>query len=707
VTSDSYRIGVDIGGTFTDCVVLDARGRVTLAKALSTPADFTVGIWNALDGAAGQLGRDRRELLRRTDAFLHSTTIAENAIVDGNLARTGLITSAGFGYTLWATRGGYGRWSGLSEEEKRDPINTDKPPPLVPLGLVREVAERVDRGGLTLRSPDAEELRRTGRELLDQGVDAVAVSFLWSFLAPANESLAVAVLRELRDDLFVIAANEAAPTIGEYERTSTAVISAAVGPLVERYLDSLAGGLRDQEFSGSLLVMQSYGGLVGVDQAKRNPAALIESGPVAGLMGCARLGGATGQDNIISADMGGTTFKVGTVRSGTVDYQRESSVVRYHMSLPKVDVASFGLAGGSIVRYDAADSVPRIGPRSAGSYPGPACYGNGGTDPTVTDADAVLGYLNPAYFLGGHRLNLDASIEAFVGLARQLGTAERDAASAVYRMANGMIHDFLHKTTVQRGLDPREYLLFSTGGTAGMHLPAVAQDLGVAGVVIPYSASVHGAFGLVTGDVVVEEMTTRPVAHPAPISDVASVFDALTDVAAERLALAAPPGSVSRISWMVDMRFRRQVHILTVPVAEFEPSQRRAADEAMLATAVERFETQYERRYGPGSAYREAGVELVAFRVRATAATAHRFDRQPPSAESSHSAAHVERREAWIPDLDAFGQVDGYDFDLLPTGATVPGPAIIWTPITTVVLGSRQTAHVDGLRNLEVRWSAA
>jgi N-methylhydantoinase A len=284
-----------------------------------------------------------------------------------------------------------------------------------------------------------------------------------------------------------------------------------------------------------------------------------------------------------------------------------------------------------------------------------------------------------------------------------MALSAEDAAAAVYRISNALIYDFLHKTTVERGLDPRHYALFSTGGTAGMHLPAAGQELGVASVVVPHSASVHGAFGLVTSDVVVEELATRPVVYPADPFVIEGIFGELSRTAEQRLERVERWKGTAQVDWSIDMRFRRQVHLVTVPLTAFSFGSRPTLTASLLDDAVERFERLYEGRYGPGSAYREAGVELVTFRVRVAADTGHRFQRADKS--PGDRPKHVEVRRAWIPDDARFGDMRCYDFQSLSPGSIVEGPAIIWTPITTIVLTARQRGAVDGWRNIEITWS--
>jgi N-methylhydantoinase A len=694
----SYIVGVDIGGTCTDCVVVDVGGNVTLGKAFSTPPDFSGGILDAVNVAAQQLGTKAGTLLSDTRLFLHSTTVAENAVVDGTLARTGVITTRGFEDTLFAMRGGYGRWSGLTEDEKRNPVETDKPPAIVPRALVVGVRERIDASGAVKASAVEADIVQAVQTLLAAGVDGIGVSTLWSFANPVTERHVAEVVKRLAPDAFLTLSHEIAPVVGEYERTSTAALNAGLGPVVHRYLDSLRGKLAEHGFSGQLLVAQAYGGLLPVDEAATRPVGMIESGPVSGLVGSQSLGERLGLKNVIAADMGGTTFKVGTIREGLIEYQRESMVLRYHYALPKMDVVSLGLAGGSIISFDERTRTPRIGPKSAGSYPGPVCYAHGGEEPTITDIDAILGYLSPAYFLGG-RADLDIPRARRIfeeKIAEHLGLDLIPAAAAMYRLANSLFYDLLHKTTVQRGLDPRRFALFSFGGTAGMHVGAYGEDLGVSQIVIPYSASVHGAFGLVTADVAHEDQITHPLRAPFDLAAVEQSYGELEARITKQLEAEGFDRAQMRLNRAVDMRYRRQVHIVTVPFVGD------VASEESLERTVELFERLYEEKYGPESAYREAGIELVSFRVRGLGAVGkHEFHAEEVG-EPEAAAALVARVDAWVDKAGELQEVPGYDFDRLRPGNAIPGPAIVWTPITTLVVPPGQIARLDEHRNLVV-----
>jgi N-methylhydantoinase A len=700
VAPREYVVGIDIGGTCTDCTVVDQDGVLTLGKAFTTYPTFTDGIADVLGVVAGELGIDVATLLGSTRLFLHSTTVAENALVNEELAPAGLITTRGHADTLFSTRGGYGRWSGLTEEEKRNPIETEKPPPLLPRSMVRGVKERVDTHGEVLTPLDEDELRSAVQSLVDDGAKAIGVAFLWSFANPANERAARDVIEKHWPDVFVSTSHELAPIIGEYERSSTVALNSLLGPIVGEYLAELRDRLEQLGFDGRMLVMQAAGGLLPWEKAARKPVGMIESGPISGLVGSKFQGELIGLTNIIAADMGGTTFKVGVVREGLIEYQWEPTVLRYHYALPKMDVVSLGVAGGSIVSIDERTGLPQIGPQSAGSYPGPVCYDHGGTEPTITDVDAVLGYLNPAFFLGG-REGLDiekarAALEEKV--AKPLGMSTIEAAGAIYRLTNSMIYDLLHRATVQRGLDPRRFALFSFGGTAGLHVARYGAELGVDPIVIPHSASVQGAFGVVSSDVIYEEQVSQPVRLPADVDTLNDVFAGLHERVTAQLREEGFADGEIRTSYSVDMSYRRQTHVLTVPVPD--PAGGRFLTDERLEQTVDAFEALYREKYGPKSGYREAGIELATFRVRGAGLVSRPQLKPQELGPADPSAALVEIRQAWVDEWGRLDDVPGYDFELLAPGNVIPGPAIVWTPITTVVVSPSQVASLDGYRNL-------
>ena len=692
-----YIVGTDVGGTCTDCVVIDEQGKMTLGKALSTPPDFSGGILDATKVAAEELGMELEMLLSQTPLFLHATTMGENAIVDGTYAKAGLITTAGYKETLFAMRGGYGRWSGLTEDEKRNPIHTDKPTPLIPLHMIEEVHERVDNKGNILVRLNRQEIEKVVKGLVKAGAETLGVCFLWSLRNPKHEKMVREVLQKLYPKMFVTLSHEIAPLIGEYERTSTVALNACLYPPVSTYLDSLEKKLRNLQFNGSLLVMQAYGGLLRKEDASKQAVGIIESGPVGGLVGSKATGELIGIENVIATDMGGTTFKMGVVRKGMIDYQREPNVLRYHYLLPKMDVVSLGAAGGSIIWIEPRLGIPKVGPMSAGSYPGPVCYDIAGEEPTITDVDLILGYLDPRFFLGGRRsLNLEKATKVFKKkIADPLKMEVIEAAAAIYNVANNMIYDLIHKTTVQRGLDPRNYGLLAFGGTAGMHAGTWGEMLHVDRIVIPYTASVQGAFGLVSSDVVHEYQLSKSTPVPVDPDEVNRIYDDLEKRAIDQLKSEGFEGENVVLYRSFDMLYGRQVHVVTTPVQGTRPLK----DKDLEAT-YNKFEDLYEEKYGEGSAYREAGMIVSCFRLRATGLLRKPVPYRYELSDSNPEKAFLGKKDVYFEKAKGILKADVFDFQKLVSGNEIKGPAIILTPITTIVVLPGHTAYCDEFKNI-------
>ena len=623
--------------------------------------------------------------------------MGENAIVDGTYAKAGLITTGGYKETLFAMRGGYGRWSGLTEDEKRNPVYTDKPTPLIPLNMIREVHERIDNQGNVPVPLEAKEVEEAVKALVKGGAETLGVCFLWSLRNPKHEKKVRDVVKKLYPKMFVTLSHEIAPLIGEYERTSTVALNACLYPPVSTYLNSLEEKLRGLRFEGSLLVMQAYGGLLSKEEASRQAVGIIESGPVGGLVGSKATGELIGIDNVIATDMGGTTFKMGVVRKGMIEYQREPNVLRYHYLLPKMDVVSLGAAGGSIIWIEPRLGIPKIGPMSAGSYPGPVCYDIAGEDPTITDVDLILGYLDPRFFLGGRKsLNLEKAIKVFKKkIADPLKMDVIEAAAAIYHVANNMIFDLIHKTTVQRGLDPRNYGLLAFGGTAGMHAGTWGEMLNVDKIVIPYTASVQGAFGLVSSDVVHEYQLSKSMPVPVDSREVNKIYDDLEKKALDQLKMEGFASDNAGLYRSVDMLYGRQVHVVTAPVQGTRP----LSDQDMEAT-YNKFEELYEEKYGEGSAYREAGMIISSFRLRATGFLKKPVPYKFELSDGNPEKAFLGSKDIYFERMKGIVQASVFDFQKLESGNKIEGPAIILTPITTIVVLPGHQAFCDEFKNI-------
>ena len=522
---DSYVVGVDIGGTFTDCVVVGDDGTMTFGKASSTPHNFALGVLDAVRDAAQNLGMaDTREMLSATRLFYHACTIGDNTLITRAGARTGLVATKGFGDTILMMRGGI--IAGLPEVEAHHMTTLNKPEPLVPKSLIAEVNERIDFEGDVLVRLESDEADRAIKSLVDQGVESIAVALLWSIANDAHERLLGERLRERYPDVFVSLSCEAAAFQGEYERTATTVFNAYIGPKIGAYLNDLRRLLGDHGLQREPLIMQAYGGVLDIDASVHKAVGTIESGPAAGVAACHFMGKLAGIDNIVAADMGGTTFKVGVVRNATLERDYNPIFLRYRLLSPKIWVESIGAGGGSIAWIDRGTGLLKVGPQGAGASPGPVCYGHGGTEPTVTDASLVLGYLNPDYFLGG-QISLDVegaqrAIEETV--ATPLGMTVTQAASAIYRIVTAQMSDLIRYATIQRGHDPRDDTLFAFGGAGAVHASRFAAELGIKQVVIPATASVHGAVGLVSSDVVYEEGVSDRSLVPVPPARVNASF---------------------------------------------------------------------------------------------------------------------------------------------------------------------------------------
>jgi N-methylhydantoinase A len=492
-----------------------------------------------------------------------------------------------------------------------------------------------------------------------------------------------------------------APFLGEYERTATTALNAYIGPKISTYLLNLSKLLKANGLQLDPLVMQAYGGVLGIEATCKNAVGIIESGPAAGVVGSQFLGNLINEPNILTTDMGGTTFKVSLIRDGRIERDYHPVILRYNMLSTKIWVESIGAGGGSIAWFDPENGLLKVGPEGAGASPGPVCYGAGGTEPTVSDADLILGYLNPEYFLGGRmRLDKDAAIKAVEEkIAGHLGMNVTEAASGIYRIANAHMTDLIRKVTVERGHDPRDFTLFAFGGAAPVHASRYAADLGVRQVVIPQTASVHSATGLISSDVVYEYGKSDHIIVPVEPSQMNDNFRPLYEMAFRELTAAGFREDEILILRSVDMRYRYQVHELTVPLAD-GISELSAHD---LAKLYDHFDELYAQAFGKGSGYREAGMEILTFRVSAIGELKKpKIQKEPLQKVSSRLTASSER-EVYFEEENQYVKTPCYNFAQLWAGAELSGPAIIETPNTTVVINPNDRAELDEFRSVRIR----
>ncbi len=562
----SYLVGVDIGGTFTDCVVIDESGAVTTAKAPSTPGNFAQGMIDAILGAAEKLGIAPARLYEQVALLSHGTTVGTNAVVQKRGARIGLITTKGHNDVIHIMRGS----RGIGGRDVRQVVHfpeSRKPDPIVPKRLIEGVSERVDCFGKVVVPLNEEEAEAAIRRLLEKGVEAIAICFLWSFLHPAHEHRLRDMVKRLAPDLFVTCSADLVPKWGEYERTTATAINAYIGPLTSGYLSELDRRLSDLGYRQPLQITQCGGGTISVDKAMEAPLLTLDSGPVSGVTGSLYLGRVMGYPNIITTDMGGTSFDVGIIYEGKPAYSFVSNVNQYEYFIPKVDIQAIGSGGGSLVRIDEITKTMRVGPDSAGAVPGPVCYGKGGTVATVTDADVVLGYINPDNFAGGSiRLDKAKAEQAVQDIADRLGMSLLDCASGIAKIAEFQMADIIRKMTVGKGFDPRDFVLFAFGGAGPAHAGIFARELGVAKVVIPQreTASTWCAFGAASADILHIHEQVDIMASPFEVQRINRNLERLEETARRQMAKDAIAAERQRLHFSIDMRHKGQINEVEV-----------------------------------------------------------------------------------------------------------------------------------------------
>jgi N-methylhydantoinase A len=695
----SYLVGVDIGGTFTDCVVLDPDGRITATKSPSTPGNFANGMLDALRVAATRLDVPFDRFCSEIEVLTHGTTVGTNALIQRKGAKVGLITTMGHEDVIHIMRGSRGVTSRDLNKVVHFP-ESRKPSPIVPKKLIVGVSERVDCFGEIVVPLNEDQARAAIRSLLDLGVEAIAVCLLWSFKRPDHERRIAQLIREAAPDVFVSCSVDLAPKWGEYERTTAVALNAYIGPVMAKYLANLDGRLKQHGYAQPLQIAQCGGGSISVERAMRAPLLTLDSGPVSGVTGSVYLGRLMGCPNIITTDMGGTSFDVGIVHDGQPEYSFVSNVIQYEYFLPKVDIQAIGSGGGSLARVDAGGRTLRVGPESAGAEPGPACYGKGNTVPTVTDADVVLGYVNPDNFLGGRiKLDREKATAAVQGVADALGIGLYEAASGIARIAEFKMADIIRKMTVEKGFDPRDFVLFAFGGAGPAHAGVFAQELGVRQVVIPQKeiASCWCAFGAASADILhiheqVDIMVT-PFDHERVNARLAEL-EARADEAMARDGIAAQR---RRYQFSLDMRHKGQINEVEVTL----PAPRVSGDfhEALR----ERFYARYEQLYGRGSSYRNARLEIVTFRLRATAATPKpNLSAGATGTERIADAARRGSRPVYWADLKRAETTPIFDGAHLAPGNRIDGPAVIETTDTTVVVHPGRHLTVDTYGNFAI-----
>ena len=692
-TAPDLVIGVDIGGTFTDCAVVLPDGRAVAGKTPTTPENRAVGFFASIADAGQHLGASLDELLGRCALLVHGTTTGTNALIERRGARTGLITTSGH-RDVTSIMKAEGRLAGVDGGMIWDLPNTDKPEPIVPRRLIREVHERVDFRGEVLVPLDEEQVRSAADELVAQGVEAIAVSFLWSPRNPVHEQRAVELVRERHPSLFVTAASAVSSYVGEYERTMTGIVNAYIGPLMQEYVRRIQEQANAHGYRGRILYATCAGGAITEAEARTAPVRTVHSGPVSGLLGSAFAAAARDEPDLIVADMGGTSFDVSVIRGLVPDARDTSMLERFEVSLPMIYVDTVGAGGGSIAHLDAAGDL-QVGPRSAGAVPGPVCYGQGGTEPTVTDADVVLGIIDPDDFNhGARRLDKAAAERAIGELGQRIGLSTEETAAGINRIIDAKMADLLRRMSILRGFDPREFAVFAYGGGGPVHVGAVAREVGVRKVIVPvlHMASAWSAFGATVADVI--HVAERWDNHrmPADPEALGAVLAELEDDVRRQLADEGFGPDEIAVDRSLRMKYTAQLHNIEVPIGDA------ALDGTAVALLGEEFGRRYDELHGEGSGHREGGVTVTGFLVRAKGLTAR------PDLATAAAATEVRElsrpvywteEHAWLdtPVLKlGGGRVDG----------RFTGPMLLELPDTVVVVRPGQVAEFDAWGSLVI-----
>ncbi|MGE9808934.1 hydantoinase/oxoprolinase family protein [Janibacter sp. G1551] len=696
----AYVIGVDVGGTFTDAVLDDDAGNIVAAKAPSTPPDYSQGVMDVLGVLAEQLDMPVEEMLANTHHIAHGTTSSLNALVMGNVPPVGFLTTAGHRDSIFIMNV-EGRYLGGSPDQLQNVLGQSKDHGLIPKRHALEVVERIDRDGTVVVALDEESVRTAVRTLLDADVKAIAVSLLWSFKNPAHEQRIREIVHEIDPDMFVSLSSEVSPRIREFARNSTTVMSAQIGPGLRDYLGSLEGRLRAQGLAGPLLVMQSNGGAIAAAEAPATAISTVGSVLTGGVVGAVSLGEQLGHKNIISTDVGGTTFLVGLVVDGE-PVRTSSTIINHHpINVPTLEVHAIGSGGGAIAWLDKGGNL-QVGPRSAQSVPGPACYDAGGTEPTNTDANLVLGILPESGLLGGRKaLNVQAAREAIrKNIAEPLGLSVEDAAAAIYAIQNAQTGDLLRKTVVETGHDPRDFVLYAFGGAGPAYCGFYSAEVGVKECIVPLGpvASAFSAYGLASSDIVLASELSDPGQMPFDPARAMENFGSLEEqvrAALERQGLDFESIELVR---SLDLRYTAQLAEVAVEVPAGE------LDEAAMVQVMADFEQRYAELFGEGTGFSAAGVQAITFRVRGTGVLpfSPALPQVEPATDPDPSIALHATRKVCLDPRRGYVDTPVYDYRKLRAGHRIAGPAIIEVPTTTVVVPPDMTGTVDHLGNLTI-----
>ena len=663
------RVGVDVGGTFTDFLVVDEAGNAGVYKTSTTPEDPSIGFFRGLEKAASQRGLQLDAFLQQVETIVHGTTITTNATLTGDGANSGFITTKGFRDVLNMRRG-------LKERqfEKYAP-----PPALIPRRHIQVAEERINVLGEILTPLNEADVRAAARYFRRENIEAVAVSFLWSFRNPAHEMKVKEILEKELPGIYVSLSTEILPQIRLYERNSTTALNAYVGPVLTRYISRLLSELETRNFAGNLLIMQSNGGVMSPQVAQRFASNTLLSGPAGAPMAGLFYGNTHGFDNVITVDMGGTSFDVALVKDAEPVVTTEGMIGEHRIASPILDIHTIGAGGGSIAWTDKGGLLA-VGPKSAGAVPGPACYGRGGTLPTVTDAQYVLGYLDPAWFEEGE-LEFDAEAARTAidqHIARPLSMDLVTAADGIYQLVNNNMAAALGVVSVERGYDPREFVLVVAGGAGPIHAAAIARELDIPLILIPRESSVFCAAGMLISDLKHDYVRTYATdIDQVDTGAVSALFKDMAATARATLTSESVPADRIDIKYSADLRYIGQFNEVEVALADGTQLTDKSVEDLSAA-----FHLKHDSLYGYSMP--DAGVELINLRITARGKTEKPAQERHEKGAVDPDHALLGARDAWF--AGDFVDTPVYEGLKLANGNRVSGPAIIVQPTTTIIV---------------------
>lgn len=682
----NFRVGVDIGGTFTDCVVIDEKGIIYTFKELSTPKDPSKGLYNVIQKASKYFEKNLKEFLNETDLFFHGTTVATNALLTGAGARTGLILTKGFRDTLEMRR---------AHKENIWDLYLPIPPPLVPRHLRLGVSERVNYKGEIIKSLIEEDVKKICEKFKKEKIEAVAICTLFSYLNNKHERQIREIVKKELPDSFISISSEVLPQIREYERMSTTVVNAYVGPKLTVYLSRLENKLKNNGLSRPFYVTASNGGVMTSNTAIKHASATLLSGPAAGAVGAIFFSNLLKEPKVILIDMGGTSFDVTLINNEKVTLTMEGEIAGYRIAKPMIDINTVGAGGGSIAEIDRGGML-KVGPRSAGSDPGPVCYDKGGFEPTVTDANLILGYLNKEYFLGGEmKVNfLKAYNNIEEKIAKPLGMSVEEAAYGIYKVINQSMADATKVVSVQKGHDPRECSLISAGGACSIHVCKISEEIGSTKIIVPQAASVFCALGMLETDIKLDNVNSYEAFIPGiSLDEFNRVIIEAEKKALKELLEEGVEKERSSLLRFLDMRYVGQHHEVTVEI----PNNCNIEDEHLNEIA-EIFHKAHEKLYTYSTP--ETPLEIINLRITAVGHVDKTGLQKQQIGEKDPSYALKNRRKIYFEEYVKFVDIPVYEREKLKPGNLIKGPAVIEERITTIIVHPNWNAFVDSFNNV-------